>query len=1578
MLHAPESHWISQRCGCLPEQAVHPTGPDRVAARRALPRPAMPKKIVDELFIIAPSVVSPLHLQAGNGAPFDGPWAPPHARPAPAQAPAVRRLQSAPAVRHKPPPPQPQEWHQREEERKRAVATQLPQQLEALHKHRQNGILTDEEFLAAKCSLLSLATGTPAERLGAPPEPPKSAPVSPRHRPSPRWRVPSGEAFTAGAAEEQVVRGTAPAGGISQFAPAPGPPPPEYLTAARLQRPAVHVGSGMQATGIMRRQQRMYDEVQEKSMELYKANGALIQRYEELAEQTAAAEHARDAALTREVALTRELEGERKGKALEPESIQARMVGSVVSAALASVRLRSSLKAAGESDDDGGMSKWAGLGAGLAPAALPAAGEVSDQPLDVASADRARRAAMAAARRGEPPARVLELSRRAAAERPPDSSVHGAGGGGTGEASVLTAFLFGGAPPTGADAGAFAWVDEPPLIDEEAALHVVAELAAACGLNVGAAQEVCRNACENEGVDPLLAALAACAAGMGTTVEAVSAAMAAASVAASGEPAAPAGAIASAAIAAAQAARGATTSGEAFLHAAAGRVACAKVADEGCSPREAVNAAAELTERAAVAVAQARADQMVVMTIPRWSLSSWFAQLDLTGVVCEAMLKRLTAGLQDGGQAAESTGDFEWRFVEGLAKALAEDGADAAKETVLSILKETPVLEKLAEAIASAAGDLASQMAEAEASGDSAAQAGTAPIFAGAAAVAMPTNAPNHTSKTIEDSMDPADAGADDEVASFRMAAAGTPDRDGSRPNSHISPTNGSPEKGSARATPVRSSSPPELASSELRGSEQESPPISGGSHQASPEELNEIAQKSGAFTLAYSTDTALYWGGVDSLLGHHDQTRTSLLDGMTNGHTRSSDSDEYFTPNNYPTPTTSRIEWYFVVDPQNGLGKCGLTEWPGTIIRGDSNAPPRLPRTVMSFATERALVDARLHVVGEQPLSNVELYALRLYTGPMFVKYNSVLRAKVLPDNPFFRSCAAICKDNNYQVTIAVLTASIIKLGKIEKALVVYRAPGGALPSSFWKADPSAGTMGGIEAAFMSTTTAKKEALHYAMRGAAKVLFEIRQGIVARGASVSWLSQYPAEAEILFPPLTALEMNGSRVDGAVIVVELIASMRPPESIETGHDDIQRFERERAAARIGEQRRRKHLQHLQNERDAAREDAALLQAQLASERCKSEANKSREAITHLTGSIKLLASRRQSHLTRAKLEEKAKAETVTKLHLAKTEEEKMRYERELETRQLAEAESLAQVAELQARLERADEAERHAREQHRIFETRHFGQTWKLKAKETMSKLRSSSNKELADLRAQLETLKQDSAKKGILGGMGKSPAPAEQDDAEAEENGRKRVPGPAEIAEMKPAEVTATLVKFAAKTTDELDDATARSVVACFQRVLAIASQGGGGGVFGTDKKTIPSIVALMESLSTDPAVQLRGCQVLHKLLCVSGMTDLARTSGAIRAVVRAVQLLSVHGMNALRVTAQKKDKQNVEAAIQAIKEVCDHDDKALKKWLGLEPKGFLALPEAVGSDEAHVKNATAGKKWQSSKAKWIVIRGL
>ena len=104
-------------------------------------------------------------------------------------------------------------------------------------------------------------------------------------------------------------------------------------------------------------------------------------------------------------------------------------------------------------------------------------------------------------------------------------------------------------------------------------------------------------------------------------------------------------------------------------------------------------------------------------------------------------------------------------------------------------------------------------------------------------------------------------------------------------------------------------------------------------------------------------------------------------------------------------------------------------------------------------------------------------------------------------PENAYFvRTAKALTDDNAYPATIAVLSAAVIKLGKIERATLVYRAPGGALPTSFWRQNAD-GVTGGLEAAFMSTTTAQAEALHYASRAKAKVLFEIRQGLVARGA---------------------------------------------------------------------------------------------------------------------------------------------------------------------------------------------------------------------------------------------------------------------------------------------------------------------------------------------------------------------------------------------------------------------------------------------------------------------------------------------
>ena len=49
--------------------------------------------------------------------------------------------------------------------------------------------------------------------------------------------------------------------------------------------------------------------------------------------------------------------------------------------------------------------------------------------------------------------------------------------------------------------------------------------------------------------------------------------------------------------------------------------------------------------------------------------------------------------------------------------------------------------------------------------------------------------------------------------------------------------------------------------------------------------------------------------------------------------------------------------------------------------------------------------------------------------------------------------------------------------------------------------------------------------------------------GMLDRGAELRWLSQYPHEDEILFPPLTGCEVQGIRVEGAVRVVSIRLSV---------------------------------------------------------------------------------------------------------------------------------------------------------------------------------------------------------------------------------------------------------------------------------------------------------------------------------------------------------------------------------------------------------------------------------------------------
>ena len=50
--------------------------------------------------------------------------------------------------------------------------------------------------------------------------------------------------------------------------------------------------------------------------------------------------------------------------------------------------------------------------------------------------------------------------------------------------------------------------------------------------------------------------------------------------------------------------------------------------------------------------------------------------------------------------------------------------------------------------------------------------------------------------------------------------------------------------------------------------------------------------------------------------------------------------------------------------------------------------------------------------------------------------------------------------------------------------------------------------------------------------------------GMIDRGADLSWLSQYPHEAELLFSPLTGCEIIDLDVEGALLVAKVRLSVR--------------------------------------------------------------------------------------------------------------------------------------------------------------------------------------------------------------------------------------------------------------------------------------------------------------------------------------------------------------------------------------------------------------------------------------------------
>lgn len=168
--------------------------------------------------------------------------------------------------------------------------------------------------------------------------------------------------------------------------------------------------------------------------------------------------------------------------------------------------------------------------------------------------------------------------------------------------------------------------------------------------------------------------------------------------------------------------------------------------------------------------------------------------------------------------------------------------------------------------------------------------------------------------------------------------------------------------------------------------------------------------------------------------------------------------------------------------------------------------------------------------------LMQSEVAALRLYTGPAFKPINTALRAK---------------QGAEWRTTISCCFSAILKLSFLSKPARVYRGvreTEKVLPPSFLDGDFA----GGVELAFTSTTLDPCVAIDYSgglfESGS---LFVIDFDLTSRGASVGFLSQYPQEEELIFPPCTGLSCAGYSVRGAkrlILLRPTVSTERPDTS----------------------------------------------------------------------------------------------------------------------------------------------------------------------------------------------------------------------------------------------------------------------------------------------------------------------------------------------------------------------------------------------------------------------------------------------
>jgi hypothetical protein len=178
-------------------------------------------------------------------------------------------------------------------------------------------------------------------------------------------------------------------------------------------------------------------------------------------------------------------------------------------------------------------------------------------------------------------------------------------------------------------------------------------------------------------------------------------------------------------------------------------------------------------------------------------------------------------------------------------------------------------------------------------------------------------------------------------------------------------------------------------------------------------------------------------------------------------------------------------------------------------------------------------------HSIAQQAgLSTTEVFALRIYTTLVYKDMNDPLR----DDDRYAKGVTVPLPVLSFLATEAIKKLRVLRATSLQQnqEVTVWRGLRDRTVSREFMQH------GGTELAFMSTTTDLRVAVRYSLSRHSLLLKIVSPNFMSLGAELQWLSAFPGEAEVLYPPLTYAVHSLSRHS---LLLKVVAPSSMSESL---------------------------------------------------------------------------------------------------------------------------------------------------------------------------------------------------------------------------------------------------------------------------------------------------------------------------------------------------------------------------------------------------------------------------------------------